>query len=73
MHFCYACGNHPSKYSEYAGKIYFCELGINIERLTNVTRGEYGYVMVDLSHMADDAEIEKLRAIEGVLKVRVMK
>ena len=51
----------------------FGELGINIERLTNVTRGEYGYVMVDLSHMADDAEIEKLRAIEGVLKVRVMK
>ena len=51
----------------------FGELGINIERLTNVTRDEYGYVMVDLSHMADDAEIEKLRAIEGVLKVRVMK
>ena len=51
----------------------FGELGINIERLTNVTRGEYGYIMVDLSHMADDAEIEKLRAIEGVLKVRVMK
>ena len=58
MHFCYS----P-----------FVDLSINIERLTNVTRGEYGYVMVDLSHMADDAEIEKLRAIEGVLKVRVMK
>ena len=47
--------------------------GINLERQPNVTRGDYGYVMVDLSHMADDAEIEKLRAIEGVLKVRVMK
>lgn len=51
----------------------FGDLGINIERLTNVTRGEYGYVMIDLAKEADDEEIEKIRTIEGVLKVRTMK
>ena len=51
----------------------FGDLGINIERLTNVTRGEYGYVMIDLGNVADEEEIEKIRAIEGVLRVRTMK
>ncbi len=51
----------------------FGDLGINIEKLTNVTRGEYGYVIIDLGNVADEEEIEKIRAIEGVLKVRTMK
>lgn len=51
----------------------FGDLGINIEKLTNVTRGEYGYVMIDLGNVADEEEIEKIRAIEGVLRVRTMK
>ena len=50
----------------------FGDLGINIEKLTNVTRGEYGYVMIDLGNVADEEEIEKIRAIEGVLRVRTM-
>ncbi|MDO4262401.1 MAG: phosphoglycerate dehydrogenase [Eubacteriales bacterium] len=50
----------------------FGDLGINIERMTNVTRGEYGYVMIDLGNVADPKEIEKLKGIEGVLKLRVM-
>lgn len=51
----------------------FGDLGINIEKLTNVTRGEYGYVIIDLGNVADEEEIEKIRAIEGVLRVRTMK
>lgn len=51
----------------------FGDMGINIERLTNVTKGEYGYVIIDLANEADDASIDTIRKIKGVLKVRVMK
>ena len=51
----------------------FGDLGINIERMSNVTRGEYGYVIIDLANTADEASIETIRQIKGVLKVRVMK
>ncbi len=51
----------------------FGDLGINIERMSNVTKGEYGYVMIDLANTADEKSIETIRTIKGVLKVRVMK
>ena len=51
----------------------FGDLGINIERMSNVTKGEYGYVIMDLANTADDKSIETIRTIKGELKVRVMK
>ncbi len=51
----------------------FGDLGINIERMSNVTRGEYGYVIMDLANKADEASIDTIRKIQGVLKVRVMR
>ncbi|HBN56645.1 MAG TPA: 3-phosphoglycerate dehydrogenase [Lachnospiraceae bacterium] len=51
----------------------FGDLGINIERMANETRGEYGYVIMDVGNTVNEAEIEKIRNIQGVLKVRVMK
>ena len=51
----------------------FGELGINIGRMSNVTRGEYGYAMMDLENTADDRAIETIRRIDGVLKVRVIR
>ncbi|MCC8139080.1 MAG: phosphoglycerate dehydrogenase [Lachnospiraceae bacterium] len=50
----------------------FGDLGINIERMANETRGDYGYMMMDLSHVAGQEEIEKIRGIEGVLRVRAL-
>ncbi|MCD8197650.1 MAG: phosphoglycerate dehydrogenase [Lachnospiraceae bacterium] len=50
----------------------FGDLGINIERMANETRGDYGYMMMDLSHAAAQEEIEKIRGIEGVLRVRAL-
>lgn len=50
----------------------FGDLGINIERMANETRGEYGYVIMDVGNTVNEAEIEKIRNIQGVLKVRVM-
>ncbi len=55
------------------GTATFGDLGINIERMSNVTRGEYGYVIMDLANKADEASIDTIRKIQGVLKVRVMR
>ncbi len=51
----------------------FGDLGINIERMSNETRGEYGYVIMDLANKADETAIDTIRKIQGVLKVRVMR
>lgn len=51
----------------------FGDLGINIERMSNETKGEYGYVIMDLANKADEASIDTIRKIKGVLKVRVMR
>lgn len=51
----------------------FGSLGINIERMTNVTKGEYGYAMMDLGNAASKEAIQKIQEMEGVLKVRVIK
>ncbi len=50
----------------------FGDLSINIERMSNETRGEYGYVIMDLANKADQAAVDTIQKIKGVLKVRVM-
>ncbi len=51
----------------------FGDLGINIERMSNETKGEYGYVIMDLANEADEDSVNTIRKIKGVLKVRVMR
>ena len=46
--------------------------GINIENFVNKSRGEYAYSIIDAS-AASASAVEKLSAIDGVLKVRVVK
>ncbi len=47
------------------------ENGINIENMLNKSRGEYAYTMLDVAHI--DASIsEKIEAVDGVIKVRVI-
>jgi D-3-phosphoglycerate dehydrogenase len=70
MRICIIHRNIPKMLTKFTAAI--GDLGINIERMNNVTRGEYGYVIMDLGNAADADEIEKIRKIEGVLKVRVM-
>jgi D-3-phosphoglycerate dehydrogenase len=71
MRVCIIHRNIPNMLTKFTAA--FGDLGINIDRLNNVTKGSYGYVMMDLGNEADADEIEKIRKIEGVLKVRVMK
>ena len=51
----------------------FGDAGVNIDNLTNKARGEAAYTLLDLNAAAPDAAVEKLAAIEGVRRVRVVK
>jgi D-3-phosphoglycerate dehydrogenase len=46
---------------------------INIEHMTNASRGDYAYSMFDLSCEPSAHALERLDGIEGVLKVRLIK
>lgn len=47
--------------------------GINISDMTNKSRDKYAYTLLDLENTAGEGAVEKLRAIEGVLRVRAIK
>ncbi|MDD6042798.1 MAG: phosphoglycerate dehydrogenase [Eubacteriaceae bacterium] len=49
------------------------DAGINIALMTNKSRGEYAYSLFDLDSPADEKVVESLKAVEGVLKVRLVK
>ena len=50
----------------------FTDEDINIEHMTNSSRGDYAYSMFDLSKTPSAEALEKLDNIEGVLRVRVI-
>ncbi len=47
--------------------------GINIENMTNKSRNEYAYTVLDIAKGAGDDVVKALESIDGVLKVRVIK
>ena len=47
--------------------------GANIADLMNKVRGEYAYALIDLNSDPTEETVEKIAAISGVLKVRVIK
>ena len=49
------------------------DAGMNISDMTNKSKGDYAYTMIDLEKTAQADIIQKLEAIEGVLKVRIVK
>lgn len=49
------------------------DAGMNISDMTNKSKGDYAYTLIDLESSTDEEIIKKLEAIEGVLKVRVVK
>lgn len=46
---------------------------VNITDMTNKSRDKYAYTLLDLESPADCATIDKLKAIQGILRVRVIK
>lgn len=51
----------------------FGENGINISNMMNKSRGEVAYTMIDVETAPNADIIERLQAIEGVFRVRVVK
>lgn len=47
------------------------EDGINIENMLNRSKKEYAYTIMEISGEAPEASIEKMRAVDGILRVNV--
>ena len=46
--------------------------GVNIENLTNKSKGDNAYTMLDLGAAPSEAAVARISAVEGVLRVRVI-
>lgn len=51
----------------------FGECDINIANMTNKSKGDYAYSMFDLDTPMTQEAVEKMKAMSGVLKVRIVK
>ena len=51
----------------------FGDANINISDMTNKGKGDYAYALIDVDSPVTAEVVEKLNAIEGVIKVRVVK
>ena len=51
----------------------FAKNGYNISDLTNKSKGSKAYTLIDIESKASDSLVKELNAIDGVLKVRVIK
>ena len=49
---------------------FFGSNSLNIENLANKGRGDYAYTLLDISHPMPKDTVERLKEIDGVLKVR---
>lgn len=63
--------NIPNMIGQITGIL--AEQGVNITDMTNKSRDQYAYTLLDLENAPEPATIQKLDAIKGVLRVRVVK
>ncbi|HHT88857.1 MAG TPA: phosphoglycerate dehydrogenase [Clostridiales bacterium] len=63
--------NIPKMLTQFTGS--FAALDVNIENMVNKSRGDYAYTVIDIDTSVNGDVVNKLNAIEGVLKVRVVK
>ena len=46
--------------------------GVNVENMTNKSKKDYAYTVVDVGSRVSDAVADEIRALEGVLRVRLL-
>lgn len=63
--------NIPKMLTQFTGS--FAALDVNIANMVNKSKGEYAYTVLDVDTSLSEEVVTKLSAIEGVLKVRVVK
>lgn len=63
--------NIPNMLGQVTGIL--AEQGVNISDMTNKSRDKYAYTLLDLENVPEAMTIQKLNAVNGVLRVRVVK
>ena len=48
------------------------EAGINIDSMTDKSKGDYAYSIIDVDGKADEKLVKAIEEIEGVIRVRVI-
>ena len=51
----------------------FGSVGMNISDMTNKSRGDYAYTLIDLEDTVGDEIVKKLEQVDGVIRVRVVR
>ena len=59
--------NKPNMLSQISGTV-----GENIDNMTNGSQGDYAYTMLDLDQKVTQDTIDKIKSIEGVIRVRLL-
>lgn len=63
--------NVPNMIGQFASTL--AEAGINIPSMTNQSKGDLAYTLMDVEGDVTDAVLDKLMVIQGVFKIRVIK
>lgn len=63
--------NVPNMLSQFTSL--FSKDGINIENMVNKSRGDYAYTIFDICSESTEAVVRELEAVEGVIRVRIIK
>ena len=48
----------------------FADLGINIENMVNRAKGDFAYTLIDTNSDVDEAMLEEIKKIDGIIKLR---
>lgn len=63
--------NVPNMLTQFTGL--FAKDNVNIENMINKSRGDYAYTIFDVSSKVTEEVVKELKAIDGVIRVRVIK
>ena len=63
--------NVPNMLTQFTGL--FAKDNVNIENMINTSRGDYAYTIFDVSSKVTEEVVNELKAIDGVIRVRVIK
>ena len=63
--------NRPNMITKFTSLI--SAAGINIPNMSNKSRGDAAYTLIDCDTMPEEALFDQLRAIDGVSRVRVIR
>lgn len=63
--------NIPNMLAQFTGA--FSSVNVNISDMVNKSRGEYAYTVIDVETALNEEIADRLSAIKGVLKIRIIK